>query len=476
MAFGQFLSILRARFWVMALVLGLTVATTVVVSLLLPKQYKATASVVFDFKPDPVSAMVYGGMPSPAVVATQVDIINSERVALRVVRNLKLNESAQVRQQWLDDTGGAGTIEQWLVALFQRNLDVQPSRESSVISVSYKAPDPRFAAGLANAFVQAYIQTVVELRVNPARQFSTFFDEQVKELRDALERAQTKLSSFQKDKGIIASDERLDVETGRLNELSSQLVALQAVTAESRSRQAQASTAAGDRMQEVLNNPLIAGIRSDISRGEARLQELNARLGDNHPQVMEAKANLAALRSRLETETQRVTGGVGVTNTINTQREVQLRAALETQRDKVLRMKAVRDEGMLLQRDVENAQRSYDAVQARLSQTSLESQTTQSNVNLLTQATPPVEAASPKLLLNTLLSVFVGTLLAVGAALMMEMRDRRVRSLDDVITALDLPVLGVMPRPSTRSLLGRRRVSIMQQRLMAPLPPAAKGA
>lgn len=476
MTFGQILSILRARWWIVALVLLLTVATTLVVSLLLPKTYNATASVVVDFKPDPVSAVMYGGVPSPAVMATQVDIIRSERVALRVVRNLKLNENAQVRDQWLQETQGEGTIEQWLVALFTKSLDVQPSRESSVISVSYGAPDPRFAAGLANAFVQAYIETALELRVNPAQKYSNFFDDRTKVLRDELEKAQTKLSTFQKENGIIASDERLDVENARLNELSSQLVALQALAAESRSRQAQAAGSGGDRMQEVLNNPLISGIRADISRGEARLEELNSRLGDRNPQVVEAKANLAALRDRLALETRRVTGGVGVTSTINNQRERQVAAALEAQRDKVLRMKAVRDDGMLLLRDVESAQRAYDTVQQRYSQTSLESQTTQSNVNVLTQATAPIEPSSPRVLLNVVLSLVLGLLLAMGTALLLELMDRRVRSLDDVVEALELPVLGVMPKPGAKRLRGGRSPSAMQQRLMAPLAPTAKEA
>lgn len=476
MTFGQILSILRARWWVVALVLGLTVATTLVISLLLPKTYMATASVVVDFKPDPVSAVMYGGVPSPAVMATQVDIINSERVALRVVRNLKLNENAEVRDQWLQETQGEGTIEQWLVALFTKSLNVQPSRESSVISVGYSAPDPRFAAGLANAFVQAYIETALELRVDPAQKYSSFFDTRTKVLRDELEKAQAKLSTFQKENGIIASDERLDVENARLNELSSQLVALQALAAESRSRQAQAAGSGGDRLQEVLNNPLISGIRSDISRGEARLEELNSRLGDRNPQVVEAKANLASLRERLALETRRVTGGVGVTSTINDQRERQVAAALEAQRNKVLRMKAVRDDGMLLLRDVESAQRAYDNVQQRYSQTSLESQTTQSNVNVLTRATAPIVPSSPKVLLNVALALFLGLLLAIGTALLLELMDRRVRSLDDVVEALELPVLGVMPRPGARRLRGGRSPSAMQQRLLAPLAPTAKEA
>lgn len=476
MTFGQFLSILRARWWVVALVLGLTVATTLLVSLLLPRQYTATASVVVDFKPDPVSAFAFGGGASPAYMATQVDIIRSERVAQRVVRNLKLNENPQVRQQWLDETGGEGNIEVWLASVFQKQMDVVPSRESSVIAVSYKAPDPRFAAGLANAFAQAYIDTALELRTDPARLYSTFFENRAKEARETLEKAQSKVSAFQKQAGIIATDERLDVETARLNELSSQATMMQALLAESASRQAQAQSGQGDRMQEVLNNANVSQLKADISRAEAQLQQLATRLGDKHPQVEEAKASLAELRSRLEAETRKVTGSVTVSANINRQRLGEVQRALQAQRDKVLKMKAVRDEGLVLLRDAENAQRSYDALLQRFTQTSLEGQTTQSNINLLTQATPPLEPSSPRIVLNTLLSIFLGTLLAVGTALLLELKDRRVRNVDDVVEALGLPVLGLMPKPGTQLQLGAGRVSPMQRRLMAPLPQSTQGA
>jgi chain length determinant protein EpsF len=475
MTFGQFLSILRARWWLALTVFLLTVGLTLGINLMLPKQYKAIASVVVDSKPDPVSAMVYGTSVLPGFMATQVDIIQSDRVAQRVVRNLKLNENQQLRRQWQDETNGEGSIESWLATVFQRNMEVVPSRESSVISVSYKAPDARFAAALANAFVQAYVDTTLELRVDPARQYSTFFDARAKEAREALETAQSKLSTFQKEKGIIASDERLDIENSRLNELSSQLTAIQSMAAESASRQVQAQGAQGDRMQEVLNNSLIVGMKSDITRGEARLQELSTRYGENHPQVQETKANLNELRSRLEIETRKVTGGVGLSNTITRQREADVRNSLEAQRAKVLKLKAVRDEGLVMMRDVDNAQRSYDAVQQRYTQTSLESQTKQSNVNLLTAAVPPLTPASPRVLLNTLLAALAGVVLGAGLALFLELRDRRVRNIDDLAAALGLPVIVTLPKPGSRLALGGRQ-SLMQQRLMAPLPQPRKAA
>lgn len=476
MTFSQFLSILNARKWAALGVFLLVVVTTVAVSLILPKQYTGTASVVIDVKPDPVSMLANPAVALPGFVATQVDILTSDRVALKVIRDLKLTDSPQIREQWQEEAEGKGTIEQWLIDLLQKQLDVKPSRESNVITINYKAPDPRFAAGLANAFARAYIATTLELRVDPAQNFRKLFDIQTKDARESLERAQKKLSAYQQQKGIIATDERLDVENGRLNELSSQLTQMQALSAESASRQVQAQGTQADRMQEVLSNPLISGLKADLSRNEAKLQELSQRLGDANPQVLEAKANIGELRSRIDAETKKVTGGVGVNNTINRAREGQIRAALESQRTKVLQMKAVRDEGNVLQREVENAQQIYTNLVARLSQTGLEVQNTQSFANVLTVAQPPAEHSSPKLLLNTALAIFLGALLAVGLALALELTDRRVRSPADAVAALGLPVLGTLPTPSAKRFNPSRSAMLAANRTLSlPSPSITAG-
>jgi polysaccharide biosynthesis transport protein len=475
MSLRQCLAVLGARWRGALFVFVLTVVSSVALSLWLPKQYAATASVVVDFKPDPVTALIYGGAPPPGLMGTQVEVLQSERVARRVIRNLKLADSPQVREQWLAATAGKGSIETWLLDAFQKRLDVKPSREAGVISITYRAPDANFAAGVANAFVQAYMETTLALRVDPAKQYSAFFDDRAKDARETLERAQTKLSAFQRAKGIIATDERFDVETSRLNELSSQAVALQALKSEAGSRQAQALGASADKMQEVLNNPLIGTLKADVSRAEARLQELNSRLGNDHPQVVEAKANIESLRARILAETQRVTGGVGVSDNIARQRGADVRAALESQRAKVLQMKAVRDDGAVLARDVESAQRALDTVVARFNQSSLESQTTQSNISLLTAAEPPLEPSSPKLLLNTVVAVLLGGLLAVGGVLLLELMNRRVRSAEDVSATLGLPLLGVLAPTQRRRFPGLQRSSLAEQRMVG-LPRSAKHA
>ncbi len=440
----QLIPILLARWRTALAVFATVVLGVLLVTLATTRKYTATASVVADVKPDPVSAMLMQSSITPAYIATQVDVIRSDRVAQRVVRNTKLADDPEVRARWLKETQGEGKIDAWMADSLRPGLEVKPSLQSSIIEVSYKSPDPRFAARMANAFVQAYIEVTLDLKVDPARQYRSFFDSRAKEARERLEEAQAKLSAFQKDNGIIATDERLDVENARLNELSTQLVTLQAISAESSSRQNQAATS-GDRIQEVLVNPVIGSLKSDLSRAEAKLQELNARYGDNHPLVVEARANIAELRSRVDAEVKRVTGGVGVAASINRAREADVRASLEAQRGKLLRMKALRDEGSVLLRDVENAQRAYDAIQTRLNQTNLESQTTLSNVNILTQAEPPLKPSSPKTYMNLLMGVFLGSFLGLLAAVAHEQMDRRLRSVQDLTLVADLPVLAVIP-------------------------------
>ena len=228
MTLQQFLLILRARYKVALFTLLITVATTLAVSLLLPKQYTANSAVVVDVKsPDPVSGMMLAGMIAPGYMATQIDIINSDRVSQRVVKLLKMDESPAIRQQWQEETQGKGQLVNWLAELLQRKLDVKPARESNVINISYSGADPDFTAAVANAFAQAYLDVNLDLKLAPARQYATFFEEQTKQMRDKLEKAQKALSTYQQNNGIVSADDRLDYETAKLNETSSQLTGIQ---------------------------------------------------------------------------------------------------------------------------------------------------------------------------------------------------------------------------------------------------------
>ena len=114
-------------------------------------------------------------------------------------------------------------------------------------------------------------------------------------------------------------------------------------------------------------------------------------------------------------------------------------------------------------------------MQARGTQSSLESQANQTNIYQLTQASPPAEPSSPRLGLNALLAMFGGTLVGVLTAMALELFDRRVRSSTDVAELLGVPVLGVLPDARRTGLSAQRRAALLQQRVIGRLgPPQTK--
>ena len=453
MTLQQFLLILRARYKIALLAFLITVATTVAVSLLLPKQYTASTAVVIDVKsPDQVTGMVLQGMMAPGYMATQIDIINSDRVAKAVVKMLKMDQSPAIQAQWQEDTQGRGELVDWLSNLLQRQLDVKPSRESNVININYTGNDPAFAAAVANAFAQAYISVNLDLRLAPARQYAAFFEEQTKVAREKLELAQKALSTYQQANGITSADERLDFETAKLNETSSQLTGVQGQTTDSQSKR---SSAQGDTVSEVMQSPLINGLKADIARLEAKLTDSNVNLGKNHPQTQRMEGELATLKAQLDAEVRKITTSIDTTYQVSKQREQQLRGALAAQKSRVLELNRQRDELNVLRRDIESAQRAFEVVSQRASQTNIESQTNQTNISVLNPAVAPADPSKPKVLLNVLVSIFLGTLLGVGLALVLELTNRRVRSAEDLAEALEVPVLGVVSSASGLLKLAR---------------------
>ncbi|MRR49939.1 MAG: chain length determinant protein EpsF [Rhodocyclaceae bacterium] len=458
----QFFLILLARWKIAAYTLGGTVATTLVVSLLWPNTYTASTAVVVDVKsPDPVAGMVLPALAMPGYMATQVDVITSDRVSQRVVKLLKLDQVPTIQEQWKGATDGKGSLEVWLGELLQKKLDVKPSRESNVININYKGSDPAFAAAIANAYAQAYIDTTIDLKVEPARQYAAWFDQQSKQLRDRLERAKGKLSEYQQAKGIVASDERLNYENQRLAELQSQLVVAETQEADSQSKQ---KSGGGDTLQDVMQNPVILQMKSDIARLEGKLQEMSGNLGKNHPQFKRAEAELASLREQMQAETRKISSSISTANRVSKEKQAELEAAIDAHKKRILDLKKERDEVSVMQQDVDSAQRAYEAINQRYNQSMLESNSTQTNVSVLTPASPPLEASSPKVLLNVVLSIFLGTLLGVGAALVLELLDRRVRSHDDLELTLELPVLADLAVPQDPSA-GHPVVRFIRKRL-----------
>jgi len=443
------------------------VAAGMLLTRLTPPTFIATAALMLDVRSmDPIAGSTLSPLAVSAYMATQADVVRSERVLKRAVSSLGMEADAESDLAWVEATQGRGDKSSWLSDRIAEGLQVSPARESNVITVRYSGKAAEPASAVVNAIVDAYIATTIELRAEPARQYDSFFEAQVKQLRSAVEKAQSKLSEHQQKGGVVAKDERMDIENARLAELSSQLVAAQAAAGEASSRQT-LSRGQAEQSMEVLANPLISSLMGELARQESRLDELTISRGNQHPQVQESRAATAQLRSRIQEETRKVAASLNIDSEVLTGQVARLRAAVEEQRAKVLRAKLERERAEVLERDLENATLAYSAAFKRLDSVSLESQATQTNVSILKRASAPAWPEKPRVAVNAGVTLVLAVVAALTLALLREVREPRLRSGSDVEDLLGQTVLGHLPHHRASN-----SASSQWQRLVAPVPRA----
>jgi chain length determinant protein EpsF len=380
-------------------------------------------------------------------IQTQVDILTSGKVARKVVDDLALTTTPSAQAQFAED-GGEGSIEDWLANNLLRDVEVKTS-QSSIIDVSFIAEEPSYAASVANGFANAFIDTMLELRVEPTRQAASWFDEQLKTLRTDLESAQARLTDYQRRHGIVSADERVDIEHTRLSQLSSQLLSAQERTLvlrgqEQLARDALARGMSLEQLPEVQGSEHIQQLGADLLAGEARLEMLATQYGVNYPEYQRQLAENATRRAKVELETRKIAAAAASLRGQSERREAEIEAALDAQRSRLLEQRDGHDELRVLAGNVETAQKAYDTAMQRFVVSQVESRASQTNVALLNAAAVPTEPYRPKVALNVGLALVVGTLLGLGLVISMELSDRRVRVVADLDSAANVPMLGVL--------------------------------
>ncbi len=447
MNLAALLRILSARWMTIA---GLTLIAVVVagiVTLQTPKSYTSTTELIIDGKgQDPISGETLPARMLSGYIATQADIIRSRNVANKVIDQLNLIEEPALQPEFRAVSTEPLPSRGWLLHYLKTGLAVAPQRDSSVLSISFNARNPELAARIADAFAQAYIQTNLELRIEPAKQITQWYDLQLESLRENLVDRQNTLAAYQEEHNIIASSDRLDLESEKLAELSSMLLVVQGqrLDEQSRSKQLDGSKP-GALPEHVLSNPQVQKISDELSQAQARMAEIGSQVGSNHPQYRQAQREVDALQAQLQRTLKLVGGSLRSSVELSQSREEQLKAEVAAQKEHVLQLNRNRNQLTLLRQEVDNAQAAYDAALARASQTKLESRIALTDVAILNTAAVPSKPTEPKPALNLLIATVFGLLLGTAVALCWEWIDRRVRSGEELEASLGIPVLAYIP-------------------------------
>jgi succinoglycan biosynthesis transport protein ExoP len=472
---SQFLKLLRARGGLFWTVFGSIMLAAIAITAILPQTYVGEVQVIVDSKAtDPITGGVMPQLVESANLATQIDVITSHNVAAKVVDALRLASVPELQQQFREETGGQGSIRDWLAGNLLGHLEVKPSRQSNMITIRFLASNAELASQGANSFADAYIQTSMELTADPARRQSAWFDTQIRVLRSNVETAQHHLSEFQRTENIVAADEHLNVETAKLAELTTQLIGAQTTMYDAQTRLKQMNQALArnqvDELPDILGNPLLQSMKVDLTRLQGTLAETAQRFDRNHPRYISAAAQVAALQAKLESELSTAKGSISQAAEIAERRAAELQRAVDAQKGRILGLKRRSDALDVLKHDVDAAQHAYDVAEQRASEVRLQGRLDQSNIAVLNPAIPPLKAARPKWWLNLLVGFVLGMTLGLASVLVAELRNRRVRSREDLTRYADLVVLAELPHIAIHGWTARFRLRGRNQPLLEAKP------
>lgn len=445
MTFSQFLNLLNSRKYSIVFIFFLTVALTVLITNQLPKTYKATASVVVNIK----GVDLITGNSIRVPLNTHINVIKSHSVALKVVDRLSLYTQQSYISRFLKANKGDAKINDFIADDLAKNLSVFAVPGNSVVKISYESSSPKFAATVANAFVDAYIKTILELNSDPSKRTAKWFEMQVEQIRNKLFVAQKALIAYQQDKGIVDAENSVALEINYLSKLNTQLFEAEA---EYQELKIQLNDIKPDlsNLNDVIKDQGIEEIRRDLIKTELEFYQIISSVSKNHPDYKRLSAQVSSLRSLLKRERETIhkrliTHEITLKNRINTYKE-----SISKQKNKLMFVNNEVQELNNLKKQVEESQFALDMAVKRLNEIALQGKSSESEISILNQASEPVEHYKPKMLINVLLGAVFGLVLAIGVAMIRELVNRKVRTDDDVIVSVGLPILGHVIDASTK--------------------------
>ncbi|MBV8282788.1 MAG: hypothetical protein JO347_12120 [Candidatus Eremiobacteraeota bacterium] len=428
-----------------------------------PGRYDAIASASIDLAAGTASDQLLGTQViSPGLVTlTQgnlTELVQSERVALDVVKRLRLTANPEVQAQFREsDSFGRETIDQWMANLILTNVDptfVSGGVVSNVLRIKYKSHDPNQSALIANAFLAATIDATIAMKTGEAEQTARWFAPQIEELRKEFEAARTRLEEFQAKANLaLPSGNAPDAEANGLQAIAQELSNSKATLAVLKSRletgSANISTDPSDP-----DVALVSALKEKLTSAEAELEGAKTSLGANNLKMQIASSNVASLRRQLADATAKLKDHLRdrISQTENQIRSLET-AEAETQKN-LIAVQAQRDQLAELQRDAAFRLELLNERERVAEQAKLQSKLTFANIAVLDKADPPIAPAFPKPII--VIPVGIGGRLVLGLilALIAEMMDRRVRSPSDLEFVVSAPMLGII-WPSKR--ISRRR-------------------
>ncbi|MCS3892306.1 uncharacterized protein involved in exopolysaccharide biosynthesis [Bradyrhizobium japonicum USDA 38] len=404
------LSFLRAngrRILTLALALF---ALGVIVLMVLPVRYAATALVVLDPRELRVTSeqdVLPGIGQDAAALQSQIEIAKSDGFLRPLIEQLKIADDQDIAGGYTDMTR--------LLEKFRNRLDISRRGLTYVIAISFTSNNAERAAHYANAIAEAFVASQGRVRTEATDEAADWLKDRLKALNERLRASEDAVAAFRFEHKILNAGKDSTTQQLRVTDLNQQVSAARARTEEARARYEQVQRDLKANVEGPVKQDLLSMLRAQRSTLNDQIAQKKAVYGDRHPDLAISYSQLADINRQIEVERKKNI------DTAKSEYEAQLEQqnALEKQLKTVETQMLVDGQALVklqeLQRDADANKNIYEQFLSRFKTTSEQRQLQSSQTKIASLAIPPMRSTRPPLAL-LLAALAIGSILTSTAA------------------------------------------------------------
>jgi len=439
---SHYLWILKRHRWKILAFVATSVIATLIVSSRVTPVYESTATIDIDRRmptgilgPEAAQSAIND---ADQFLATQVKLIQSDSVLRPVVERFKLPVE-DVDKETLPSTDVANA------PVKLKNLKVTRPPNTYLLLVSYRSPDPRLAAEVANAIANSYVEHTYNIRFRSTMGLSSFMEKQLEELKAKMERSSAALAQFERELNVINPQEKTSILSARLLQLNTEFTNAQADRVRKEAAYNSVRSGSLEAAEASTQGEALKKLTERLSEAEEKFAQAKTHYGANHPGYRQAAAQVAELKSQLNQTVRSILRRAEVEYREAMNREAMLKKAVDEAKAEFDRLNARSFEYQALKGEAEADKKLYEELVRKIKEAGINAGFQNSSIRLADPARPALKPVFPDLKLNLALAFLLSSLLAIGAAILSDAMDKTIRDPEQVARTLNTEVVGSLP-------------------------------
>jgi polysaccharide biosynthesis transport protein len=352
-----------------------------------------------------------------------------------------------------------------LLRAFHKNLKVKTVSNTRMIEVGYLSPDRQVAADIVNTLANDYLDQYFLSRYTATAQASAWLSKQLADLKMQVEASQQKLVDYQKQNGILGTDDANNIVMTRLADLNKQLTEAQGerITRQVIDELVKTGNAelisglAGNSLNTSALNSLnlLQTLRTQEAQLKVQYAQAATKFGPEYPTMVEMSNQINTLNAAIEDEIRKVASRAENDYLTALRTEDLLKASFEKQKTEANNLNDKAIQYTILKHEADSSSNLYDALLEKLQSAGILSGLRSTKLVVIDPGRPAANTIHPDFTLNQGIGLAAGLLLGVALAFLKESMDDTVRNPDRIEAGTLLPQLGIVPdfrfNPSDRS-------------------------